>query len=316
MNQPIRLRSIRRSEWTKEMDAMLEVCSDREVARKLGVAMSSIRQRRRTIGVVSNKTSKPTQPPHWTAKADRRLGTMPDSALARELGTTKYHVRTRRLQLGIPAFVPPDVPPAVLEKPKALKLTERQLALLGTTFDTTLAKRWGVTAGTVTRLRQKLDIEAFRPVQDIEWTRGMLDLLGEVSDAELAREYELSRNTVKIKRIELGIFPYRKRRMDPEPDLPRRVTELLGKIPDKQISDRYKVNRFKLRVYRALHKIPAAEYAPPPLHRWSSQDDALLGTMSDAAVARKLGIPPPQVHHRRRLKKIPAFNRKAAVKWT
>jgi hypothetical protein len=99
----------------------------------------------------------------------------------------------------------------------------------------------------------------------------MLDLLGEVPDGTLAREYEISPASVKIKRIEMGILPFGKMHMDPEPELPRRVIPLIGKVPDKCLSDQFNVARLKIRIYRALHKIPLADFKQPTLHDWTAE---------------------------------------------
>ena len=174
-----------------------------------------------------------------------------------------------------------------------------------------LADRWNVSPGAVARLRTSLGIEPFQQGKELEWTKGMLNLLGEVPDGTLAREYEVSPASVKIKRIEMGILPFGKKTMDPEPDLPKKVIEKIGKIPDKQLSDQFGVARRHIRIYRALNKIPPAEYEIPLLHTWSKAEEALLGTMSDGNVARRLQIPTTQVSHHRKSLGIAPFNRTA-----
>jgi hypothetical protein len=252
----------------------------------------------------------------WTAEMDALLGTSFDTEVAKRIGTSKYHVRARRIELGISPFKLAPKPKSESPRKPKLVLTEAQKRKLGKVPDALLASRWGVSGGTVTRLRNSLGIAPFVENKEIEWTTGMLNLLGEISDRALAREYEMAQLGVKIKRIEMGILPFGKKHMDPEPELPRQVVRLIGKIPDKQISDKFKASRANIRIYRALHKIPPADYEPPSNHEWTSEDDALLGTISDGIVARRLKITTWQVHYRRIALGIAPFDRQVKVRWT
>lgn len=312
----IRLKSYVEVEWTSEIDALIGDVPDRMISERYGIAARSVAVRRRKLGKISTAAANKTEEPKWSKKLDKRIGTMPDTDLAKLIGTTKYHVRERRIALGIPAFQAAPLPPATLPVRKKLELTEAQKAKLGTVPDTVLAERWNVTAGTVTRLRISFGIAPFQQGGELEWTVGMLNLLGEIPDGTLAREYEISPFSVKLKRIELGILPFGKTTMDPEPELPKRMVELIGQIPDKHLSDQFGVHRRHIQLYRALHKIPLADYQKPVLHAWTAAEEALLGTISDGNVARRLQIPATQVSHHRKTLGIAPFNRKEKVRWT
>jgi hypothetical protein len=252
----------------------------------------------------------------WTKKIDKLLGTRPDTEIAAQVGTMAFHIRKRRKSLAVSAYKVGALPEITSSKKEKLTLTAAQEAKLGTIPDTVLADRWGCTPGTVTRYRQRRGIPAFRSIKETEWTIQMLDLLGEVPDSVIAREYEISNASVRIKRIEMGILPFGKQTMDPEPDLPKEVIRQIGKVPDKQLSDRYGVQRRHIRVYRALHQIPTADYTPPTFHDWSAKDEEILGAMSDGDAARKLQVPRTQVAHRRKQLGISPFDRKKPVRWT
>ncbi|MBL8856108.1 MAG: hypothetical protein JNK57_19240 [Planctomycetaceae bacterium] len=313
MNQP--LKKYVDVQWTAELDALIGTVPDRVVAERYGIAPRSVHQRRRKLQIKSKAVSR-TAAPRWTKKIDKLMGTMHDTDLAKQIGTTKYHVRSRREELGILPYVAPPLPPSEMAPRKKLVLTQTQQRKLGTVPDTQLADQWGCTAGTVTRLRNQLGIAPFIEAKETEWTTGMLNLLGEIPDGTLAREYEVCPVAVKIKRIELGILPYGKKQMDPEPELPAHVIPLIGKMTDKQIADKFKVNRVRIRVYRALHKIPLADYSNPTHHDWTKDEESVLGTKSDGDVARQLNIPPMQVRHRRVVLGIPPFDRKEKVCWS
>jgi len=301
--------------WTDEIDALIGTVPDRVVSERFGIATRSVHSRRRRLQKKSEVLSR-TAAPRWTKKLDKLIGTMHDTELADQLGTTRYHVRARRIELAIPPFELAPAPQSETPKNAKLVLTDARKRKLGTVSDAVLAKRWGVSNGTVTRLRNSLGIAPLVENKETQWTTGMLNLLGEIPDGTLAREYEIAPMGVKIKRIEMGILPFGKKHMDPEPELPNQVVRLIGKIPDKHISDQFKVARSKIRIYRALHKIPQAEYEHPSTHEWTDTDDALLGTMSDGNVARQLNIPAGQVHYRRIALGIAPFDRQAVARWT
>ena len=303
-------------EWTEEIESLLGKVKDIEITKRFGIAPRSIVARRRRLGIQAFSTKPKSPEPKWTKKIDKLLGTRPDTGIAAQVGTTAFHIRKRRHALRVSAYKVGALPEITSPKKERLTLTAAQEAKLGTIPDTILADRWGCTPGTVTRYRQRRGIPAFRPIKETEWTIHMLDLLGELPDSVIAREYEISNASVKIKRIEMGVLPYGKQTMDPEPDLPKAVIRQIGTVPDKQLSDRYGVQRLHIRVYRALHQIPAADYTPPTLHDWSAKDEEILGTMSDGDVARKLQVPRTQVSHRRKQLGIAPFDRKKTVRWT
>ncbi len=308
----LKLRSYSQVVWTAEIDKAIGTDSDSAIGLRFGISPRAVRTRRKNLGRTYETSSDPIK---WTKTKVRLLGTMPDTELASKLDVKVYWIRQKRAELGIAAHVIPDLPESSSAKEKTLVTPER-IKLLGTVPDTVLAKRWGVTGGNVTRIRNSLAIPPFNENKPIEWTKGMLNLLGEISDNKLAKMYEVSNMTVKLKRIELDIPPFGKSEMDPLPEIPKHVIPWIGKIPDKQLSDQFKILRTHIRVYRALMKIDLAEYETPLDHEWTDQEEALLGTMSDGAVARKTQIPVCQVQHRRKSLGIAPFNRQGKVIWS
>jgi hypothetical protein len=85
---------------------------------------------------------------------------------------------------------------------------------------------------------------------------------------------------------------------------------LLGTASDSEVGAAVGVSRVVVRRKRHLLGIPSFH---PRLHEpvgglsWGPEDLALLGTMTDREVARRLGISIAAVNHERRLLKIPAF---------
>lgn len=302
-------------EWTPEIDSLLGTDTDSNLGLRFGIAPRSIGTRRRKLGIRYEREQESDI--KWTKKAESLLGTKTDTQLAEQLNCKPYWVRKRRAALGIPAYVIPETP---ISRPgsekRRLKLSPGRIASLGKSSDVFLAKRWGVVASTVTIARNKLGIPPHTASKEIDWTKKMLGLLGEVPDGTVARDYDISPTSVKIKRVEMKIRPFGKTEMDAEPELPEELIKLIGKVPDKQLSDQFRVKRVDIRLYRAFHNIPLADYKPQPRHIWKANELELLGTLSDGAVARMTNIPRTQVTHHRRKLGIAPYNRKGVVRWT
>jgi len=98
--------------------------------------------------------------------------------------------------------------------------------------------------------------------------------------------------------------------------LPARAIRELGKVSDQEIADRYGVPVETVRLARALRGIPPRTGRKST---WTPERDALLGTMPDARLARRLGLTPNAVFERRRARGIAPFAPSAAErrkKWT
>lgn len=297
--------------WTKAIDRALETMTDTEASIRFHIRRWALRKRRAELGFLRPMEIEPD----WTSQHEALLGTMPDTQIAAQTGIKLYWVRKRRFERGIPTYQIPETV-ETREHRGAHTWTVAEEALLGTMPDTVIAERLDLTPSTVTKYRQSLGIESFRKGGDVEWTPGMLRLLGDVPDGTLAREYGISHSSVKIRRIEEGIYPYGQTAMDPDPVLPLDVIELIGKETDQRLFQVYGVARQKIRLYRALHGIQAA---PPPdrfIHHWTQEDEQLLGTNSDRRVAAQIGVTPMQAMYRRTQLGIPSAGKKSSLRWT
>jgi len=144
---------------------------------------------------------------------------MPDEELAKLLKRGQSGVRTHRCELGIPAaprIEPERWPPA-------------KVALLGTAPDQEIARRLGISTGTVSKRRAALGIpkwdqklKPWKPVEDA--------LLGKMPDTEVSKRTGRSFQAVGSRRRDLKIpkFGMAIRHWT------RAEDGLLGTIPDKQ----------------------------------------------------------------------------------
>jgi hypothetical protein len=142
--------------------------------------------------------------------------------------------------------------------------TAAQLQLLGTMSDKEVARRVGRTESWVGVKRRSLGIPALMPGQRL-WTASERALLGQVTDAEAARRLNRTVHSVYSMRQDLGIAACRSNY-------------------HVFIKGRHPGNR--------------------KWEWWMEEEDALLGTMSDEKLAKKLGRSVATVAKRREIKGI------------
>lgn len=76
-------------------------------------------------------------------------------------------------------------------------------------------------------------------------------------------------------------------------DIVRRLEKLSGTLPDKQVALLLGLTPHQVRGWRRRN----GKFTP--VQRWTDAEDALLGTETDAVIARKLGRTKKAVLHRR-----------------
>jgi hypothetical protein len=153
----------------------------KEVCRVAGIGKSTVGQLRKELGVPA-----PARPSAWTPRALARLGKVADAELARELGLRVETVAGKRRQRGLRQRWP---------------WTPEELRQVGTEDDRAVARRLGRSVTAVKRRRQHLGRPAVPPSRPASrpaprppvWTPEALARLGQVPDAELARELGVKR---------------------------------------------------------------------------------------------------------------------------
>lgn len=123
----------------------------------------------------------------------------------------------------------------------------------------------------------------------IDWD---IQPLGEMSDAEIARQLDVSRERVRQMRAKRGIPRY----VEPDPEW---ISEL-GTRSDTEIAQEYDISRSVVGRYRNALGIP-----PVPT-RWD--DEVQLGKVSDSVLAEKHGVHVASVAQARWTRGIPAFH--------
>lgn len=294
----------------------LGTMSDFKLAAKYRKRPCEIKQLRLERGIPAVHEHIEVQHFTWTAETEALLGTMPDTLLAAKLNTTKSIVNTHRNQLKIPAYELPALSTGNYSI-EMHQWSDWEDALLGSDFDSVIAERLGLNSLQVNYRRNQLGVEAFRNSKPIEWTGDMLRNLGEISDKDFAEYFEISPTSVYIKRILLEIPAFG--HIDPPspPFIPKEAFALLGQLTDSELSEKFSLNRLNFRIHRMILGIPSAKRRKPNVNhfQWTAQLDALLGTMSDCALARKLNTSKNTVRYRRRKLNIPTYQCSKEVDW-
>lgn len=246
--------------WPKKLAALLGRIPDKDLARRAGVAESTVATERQRRGIEACYAKR--DPIRWTPEMIERLGTASDREVAEELRIPRGCVRLKRTVLGIPPFFPT---PAHV-RPLTAKWTPKNLALLGKVTDKELARRMKVSYTTVNVKRRQLGIPPYRPpARRIEWTEEMLALLGKVYDSTVAKRYGISKISVFWKRTELGIPPYlNTHSVVPTPEL---MALLRLPLPSLELEQRTGLHRSTIRSLRTKMDITVGSSAPKPRRR-------------------------------------------------
>ncbi len=143
-------------------------------------------------------------------------------------------------------------------------------------------------------------------------------MLGRRPDAWIARKLGIAASTVAAERLRRGIPPHRAASRF---EWTRRALSLLGTASDAEIGRRLGISEARVRRRRVRLGIEAAfaDRARRPAPRedpfWTLARQALLGTASDATIARRLHITHRRVRHRRERLGIPAAKPRPRHDW-
>lgn len=165
-------------------------------------------------------------------------------------------------------------------------LSPELIARLGTAPDNKLAAEFKVRPGAVQWARRKRDIPAFSYLKALPQNPEFMALLGKVSDMELGRRFECSSSTVSIIRKRHGIPVF-------DPCAHPEFMSLLGAIPDDELAYRVGCSVATVKNRRKAFALPGKKSSVEVAADWQAKHLEtvlpLLGTMSDADLARRYG---------------------------
>ena len=170
----------------------------------------------------------------WTPDLLADLGTAIDLEIANRYGTTKSTITKKRLALGIPPYKDPNS-----SRTRGL-YTPDVIATFGTDTDRAIAKKLGVSKEAVKKKRQRAGIPQHTGTEsqsiDALFTPEVIELLGVLSDCKIADQLGCDSESVRARRVALGIEPVIK-----ITKLPSEAFVLLGTMPDRQIAKKFSV---------------------------------------------------------------------------
>jgi hypothetical protein len=241
------------NKWQKWEIELLGKFPDKEVARQLGRTRSAVKSMRKKLHIPSATPAR-----RWTAAENRLLGTMPDAELARRLKRGVTGVTQQRLKLGISFH---------LSDAELVRLLGHQGRRVGSYF------------------KQARRLHASNCWQ--EWED---ELLGKMSDRDVAGKTGRTYESVQARRYRLGIQcfpPLRRSKIRPWTD---REIKLLGTMNDVRLARRLRRKKHQVLFQRLALKIPP--FKPrSPTRSWKPAEIRLLGRFKDSEVARRLGCP-------------------------
>jgi hypothetical protein len=223
--------------WTPRAIKLLGTASDRNVAEKLGISVTSVGYKRKLLDIPP--FGEPVERIEWTKEMITLLGTISDREFVLRFPMGLDTVHQKRKELGVAPhteprqmvrrtstirrllrFSNPEVMQRTgLSKTMIVKLrhefsipapstrrarwTPAIVARLGKVSDAEVARQAGVTSGAARQMRRSLGIRAYQPKD--QWTHDEIALLGTRPDREIAGRLHRSLEAVKLKRAKLGI---------------------------------------------------------------------------------------------------------------
>ncbi|HHH9262773.1 TPA: hypothetical protein ACP306_004300 [Pseudomonas aeruginosa] len=178
------------SDWKSYAGEM----SDREVARRFGIGASTVRRFRHSSDIPKFFPGRAELP----AALVTQLAMETNHRLAKGFGVSIKRIEQARAELKIPERK------TIRERFKPLEdiWTSEAIALLGRMPDTEVADRLGVSNFPVKKKRKELGIQSYkRPLPEI--TPEIASEFGGVSDAELARRFNVSVSFIRRARIKM-----------------------------------------------------------------------------------------------------------------
>ena len=163
------------------------------------------------------------------------------------------------------------------------KLPAAALKLLGKRTDTAIAMKFDCSEYTVSQARQGLNI-AYCPVDRtvFNWTQKRMNMLGRFSDAELARRWGVTVNTVGNRRRKLGIEPAEASTDTKRHPWTEEQLRWLGVQTDRQIAKTLGLSQTTVRQKREVLGISSTRKSyRSSSTKWTKQALSLLGKLPD-----------------------------------
>lgn len=179
------------------------------------------------------------------------------------------------------------------------------LHLLGTTTDAEVARLSGLSRERIRQLREALEIPVYKSPNHLLAAKHA----EEFGVAAAAEKFGYSKSFIGVLCREFGV---KAKRMGPKWVTPE-VLAMLGKETDRKVAEFANVSDSEVHRYRKAlgikseFDISKRVYNP---HRWADDEVAMLGTDTDIAIGRKIGLCHRAVFGKRKRLGIKAYKAK------
>ncbi len=146
-----------------------------------------------------------------------------------------------------------------------------------------------------------------RATKSDPWIPEEEELLSKLPTKELELLLGRTAKSIQARRLFLNIQACRAS----EPPWQEWEIKLLGTVPDEVIAEQLRRSAFSVAVNRRKRGIKT-----PTIQYWTAEEEAIVGKVSDAEAARRLGRSEKAVHHHRMKLGLALFHRKPRRDWT
>lgn len=146
------------------------------------------------------------------------------------------------------------------------------------------------------------------------WTKEVVELLGTISDQEVANRIGLTDSAVNIKRRTLGIPAFGKSTSENKYRWSKKELAMLGKLTDAQVARETGLTSGVVAAKRRILGRPIAGGKTSRRRNWTKNELSKLGKISDIAFSKQFGINRRQVREKRYELGIAAFQPYPGIK--
>jgi len=180
--------------------------------------------------------------------------------------------------------------------PEGIEVSDEMKQMMGKVPDKVIAEKFDDGESTVYKHRARLGISGWDP--KIKLSGQCVAQFGEKPDAELADEFGVSRATIRRRRKERDIDPYKEKNVD----VPEECIKQRGEKADGKLAEEYGLSRTiicKRRIKKNIDPVFTCDKVEIPVDE--------LGTKPDNVLAEKYDIAPRTVCERRQEHDISPF---------
>jgi len=146
------------------------------------------------------------------------------------------------------------------------------------------------------------------------WTKEVVELLGTISDQEIAKRIGRTDSAVNIKRRILGIPAFGKSTSENKYRWSKKELAMLGKLTDAQVARETGLTSGVVAAKRRILGRPIAGGKTSRRRNWTKNEISKLGKISDIAFSKQFGINRRQVREKRYELGIAAYQPNLGIK--